>query len=252
MNGSSKINPEVELSIVMPCYNEEKVLNLSIPPLLELLNVSCIKYEIVLVNNGSWDSTPGIIDSFAAKGYPVRHVDVPVNIGYGWGVICGLNAAVGKYTGYMSADGQVKAEDVLKLFEIIRNKEKGVMVAAVRVNRADGWHRKIVSRIYNVSLFVFFGRIGRDANGTPRIFHHEDLALLKPENKGSFIDPEILIKSKAMKMKVIEIPVTFHKREGGTSTVRVISKSIEFLKDMVKFRFSKQYNTWLKTVQSHG
>lgn len=236
----------------MPCYNEEKVLHLSIPPILNVLKELNISHEVILVNNGSCDSTPAIIDSFSAEGFPVRRIDVSVNVGYGWGVICGLNNAKGKYIGYMSSDGQVKPDDVSRLFKLIKDREKGVLVTAIRIDRADGWQRVLVSRIYNLLLTIFYGRVGHDANGTPRFLHHDDLAAIKPVNRGSFVDPEILIKSKKLNIKLIEVPIVFYKRQGGSSSVRVLSKSIEFLKDMIEFRFSREYKEWLTKARVNG
>ena len=244
------INKLPELSIVIPCYNEEAVLKISITPLLELLKESHIEHEIILVNNGSKDKTADIIDSFTTGGYPVRRVDVPVNIGYGWGIICGLKVVRGKYTGYMSADGQVRPEDVLRIFRVMQNSSIGTVLTAVRINRADGWQRVLVSKFYNLLLHLLFGNIGKDANGTPRFFYKENLDLLKPVSKCSFIDPEILIKAKYLKYKIVQIPVTFYDRQGGSSSVRVISKSLEFLKDMFAFRFGTEYKLWRSAVKN--
>ena len=90
-----RVPPDPQLSIVIPCYNEEQDLPLSMPPLFAALRRLGLRHEIVLVNNGSKDRTPELIDGFAAT-EPVRRVDVPVNQGYGLGVITGLRAARGE------------------------------------------------------------------------------------------------------------------------------------------------------------
>ena len=91
----------------MPCYNEEASLSDSIPPLAGILDRQGISCEIVLVNNGSTDGTAAVIDGFIEKGLPVERVDVHPNEGYGAGILAGLNAARGRYLGFMCADGQV-------------------------------------------------------------------------------------------------------------------------------------------------
>ena len=86
----------IELSIVMLCYNEEKVLPTGILPLLKLLNANGINYEVILVDNGSRDSTSKVIDSFIKERYPIKKVKIEVNHGYARGVICGLEHAKGE------------------------------------------------------------------------------------------------------------------------------------------------------------
>ena len=244
-------NEDIELSIVIPCYNEEEVLPISIPPLLDLFRELNIRQEVILVNNGSWDSTPQVIDSFISQGYPVQRVDVKVNQGYGWGIICGLKEARGRCIGHMCCDGQVQAEDVLRIYRAIQGTERGTVVKARRINRADGWLRRSVSSVYTLLFSLLFGLITPDINGVPKIFHREDLRLLKPTSKDSFIDPELMIKAKALKFSIIEVPVTFHRRQGGASTVRVLSKSFEFLKDMIQFRFGEGIRDWLAEERCH-
>jgi glycosyltransferase involved in cell wall biosynthesis len=239
----------IELSIVMPCYNEEGVLPLSIPPLLDLCRELNLRYEMILVNNGSWDSTPQVIDSFISSGYPVRRVDVAVNQGYGWGVICGLKEATGRYIAYMSSDGQIHSEDVIRTYRAIQGTDRGVMAKAQRINRADGWLRKFISKVYNLLLLTMFRGITTDINGAPKIFHKEDLQVLKPTSKDWFIDSELMLKAQVLGLDVIEVPVTFYKRESGASAVRLLSTSLEFLRNMVRFRWGTDIKGWLAEGQ---
>ena len=239
---------DVELSIVMPCYNEEEVLPISIPPLLKLCNKLNLRHEVILVNNGSSDGTPQIIDSFISQGYPVRRVDVLVNQGYGWGIICGLKEAVGEYIAYMCSDGQVLAEDVVRTFLAIRNTQRGTLAKVRRVSRGDGLLRKSVSWVFNLLFLILYGAITTDVNATPKIFHKEDLNFLKPTSKNSFIDLEIMVKCKILGFNILEIPVDFYERQGGSSTVRILSKSFEFLKNIFRFRWSKELEDWKKQI----
>ena len=238
-------NEDIELSIVIPCYNEEEVLPVSIPPLLYLCRELDLRHEIILVNNGSCDSTPQVIDSFIFSGYPVRRVDVAINQGYGWGVICGLKEALGTYIAYMSCDGQIHAEDVIRVYRAIQNTDSGAIAKVQRINRTDGWVRKIASWIYNLLLSTMFGRITTDINGAPKVFHKEDLQVLKLTSKDWFIDSELMIKAQALGFNIIEVPVTFHERQGGISSVRLLSTSLEFLRSMVLFRWRKSFKGWL-------
>ncbi len=244
-------NGDIELSLVIPCYNEEAVLPVSIPPLLNLCQKSNLKYEIILVNNGSWDATPRVIDSFIAQGYPVKRVDVPVNQGYGWGIICGLKVVRGKYIGYMGADGQIQAEDVMRTWQKMREASGETVVKGKRINRADGPLRRSVSWVFNTLFVLLYGPITRDVNGTPKFFYREHLPILNLTSKGSFLDAELLIKAHALRFDIIEVPVTFYPRQGGASTVRVMSKSWEFFKDMIQFRYRNGIKIWLNEIKPY-
>lgn len=242
---------DIELAIVIPCYNEEQALPFSIPPLLDLCRELKLRYEVILVNNGSRDSTPQVIDSFISQGYPVQRVDVPVNKGYGWGIICGLKKARGNYIGYMAADGQVQAGDVLRIYQAVQGTQRGVMAKAQRINRADGWLRRLVSRVFNLLFWILFGAITKDVNGTPKFFHKEDLQVLKPTGAGCFIEAELMIKANILGFNIVEVPVTFQQRRGGISTVRVIPVSLEFLKNMMQFRWGRGIKDWLAEEHRH-
>src|SRR5579859_4001056 len=78
-----------ELSLVMPCYNEEKCLELTVPPLIEEFRNAGVDLQLVLVDNGSTDDTSGTIDRLIARGFPITKGVVPVNQGQGLGVLTG-------------------------------------------------------------------------------------------------------------------------------------------------------------------
>jgi len=240
----------VDLSLVMPCYNEEDVLPLSIPPLLHLCEKLALRYEVILVNNGSWDSTPQVIDSFISQGYPVRRVDVSVNQGYGWGILCGMKQARGEYIAYLCCDGQIVAEDVVLTYQAIQGTERGVIAKVRRVNRADGLWRSFMSGLFNMMFFIMYGAITPDVNGVPKIFHRDDLQHLRPISKDAFIDPELMVKAKVLGLKIIEVPTVFYKRPGGSSKVGMLLNSPEFLKNMMRYRFERRFKDWLAEERS--
>lgn len=241
---------EIELSIVIPCYNEEEALPISMPPLIDLFWKSGIRYEMVMVNNGSWDATPKVIDSFISQCYPVQRVDVSVNQGWGWGVISGLQKATGKYVAYMTADSQITADDVIRTFQAIRGEERGTIVKIRRVNHAHSLVRWLTSKTFNLLFRLLFGAITDDVDGTPKFFYREDLQLLKPTKKDSFLDAEMMIKAKFLKYKIVEVPVSFHKRRGGRSTVRIPREALEFLRNMIQYRWGNRLKDWKAEVST--
>ncbi|MBA7715899.1 Poly-beta-1,6-N-acetyl-D-glucosamine synthase [subsurface metagenome] len=87
-------------SLVIPFYNEEKNVREVISGLSDTLERSSIDYELVLVNNGSTDKTPQILESLAKeKPDAIKVVHVSVNQGYGGGIINGLKRVSEEYVG---------------------------------------------------------------------------------------------------------------------------------------------------------
>ena len=185
-NDRSKQNPNTklpDLSLVLPCYNEEAVIYNTASRLIKALNGE-IKLDLILVDNGSNDATGQIIDQMIAEGLPVTKVTVTVNQGYGNGILQGLKVCRARFVGYMCADGQVEASDVRKVYDIAANARSPYLVKVRRRFRMDGLTRKIVSIIYNGLTMALFGGLGSiDINGNPKIFPYEYLAPIEIYNQ---------------------------------------------------------------------
>src|SRR6185295_11956461 len=111
--------PAPQISFVVPAYNEEAILASTVRRLLEAFEKAGVALELVLVDNGSKDRTGAIIAEFAASNPAVRGVRVEVNRGYGYGVLQGFPHCTSPWIGVIPADGQVDAEDVVRLFEAV-------------------------------------------------------------------------------------------------------------------------------------
>lgn len=238
-----------KLSVTIPCYNEETTLPETIPPLLDKLDMLDVHYELVLVDNGSVDATPDIIDGFIAAGRPVRRANVPINKGYGLGIITGVKASIGEHICVMWADGQVSPEDVAAVCRQSLLEQKNVMVKVRRITRGDGPLRKFISSVYNMLFKILFGRITPDVNGCPKVAHRDYWWLIDPGIKTSFIDAEIMIKASRLGMNIVEVPVKFLPRRHGGSKVRLIGYIVIFLGDLITYRFGRALPTWERQIK---
>lgn len=224
----------VELSLVIPFYNEEKNLSEFLSSLTSLFDSRKVDYGIIAVNNGSTDRTGKLLDSFAKKNSRIKLVTIPKNIGYSFGITSGLKLASGKYVGYCWGDGQIVAEDVYKVFEALKE-GKADICKIKRVYRQDSFLRRLESSLYNLLYRVLFSLTLKDINGCPKIMRREVLAALNPVSRDWFIDAELMIKAFRKKFKVLEIPVTYYRRNKGKSHVR-LTTSLEFIKNALKFK----------------
>ncbi len=224
-----------ELSIVIPLYNEEKSLKKVVSDLKKELIKNKIDFELVLVNNGSWDKTKDLINELSKEDKRVRTVHIVKNQGYGFGIINGLNTATSKYVGYIDGDGQIRPTDVIKCYNKI--KETGSDICkGKRRSKSGTFLRKFSSYFYDFLFFVFFFRYYQDINAKPKIMKKSILPLLNLKSKRWFIDSEILIEAVKNKLKICESSVVVESREKGKSYVRIWIV-LEFLESLIKNRF---------------
>ena len=108
-----------DISFVMPCFNEERVVIYTITRLLAAFRNAGHRLELVAVDNGSLDNTGALICDLAGKHSGIRPLRVETNEGYGNGVLAGLPLCTAPWIGIIPADGQVDAEDVVRLYEAI-------------------------------------------------------------------------------------------------------------------------------------
>ena len=231
------------ISIVIPFYNEEEAFQETLDPLLKELEVSKVTYELILVDNGSWDKTGYLIDQAMIKNPRLKKVCVDKNEGYGWGIINGLKSTTGNYVGFICGDGQITARDVVKTVQFAI-KENYNLVKVQRKKRKDGFLRVVVTRIYNWIVPYIFSLKTRDINGTPKIFSRELYEQLDLQSKDWFIDAEIMIKSDILGVHFQELPVTFNARKKGASHVSVLKAILEFVKNVYQFKTSRHYKSW--------
>lgn len=227
-----------DVSLVLPCYNEEDCLRRTVPPLAEAFQGAGVRLQLVLVDNGSTDRTGEIIDSLAADGLPITKAVVPVNRGLGLGVLSGFSVCRGRYIGYLCADGQVGAGDVLRVYRRLTEAEEPTLAKVRRRFREDSWIRKVVSVTYNALMHVLFPGIGGlDVNGNPKILPADVLRTMGLESRDWFIDAEIMLEARRMGLRVREIDVLGRAREGGKSNVRFATIG-EFVRNILRYRLT--------------
>ena len=236
------------LSLIMPCYNEEDVIGYTIPRLVTAFERAGYRLELVAVDNGSRDRTGEIIREMAKKNQSVVYHRVEHNEGYGNGVLSALPVCTAPWVGTIPADGQVDAEDVARLFDAVVACGGNALAKVRRRFRMDGLRRKIVSIAYNLMVQILWPGIGSiDVNGNPKILPRELMLSLRLQSKGWLLDPEILIKSHYLGVRIIELNVFGRMRGNGLSHVRM-ETCWEFFSSLLSFRFSKRWRQEMKSA----
>jgi glycosyltransferase involved in cell wall biosynthesis len=237
-----------DLSFVMPCYNEEESVAVTLRRLLGAFERAGIALEVVAVDNGSRDRTGEILHRLAAELPAVRPHRVEVNQGYGFGLLSGIPHCRAAWIGFIPADGQVDAEDVVHLFQSAAASRGDVVAKVRRRFRMDGPLRKLISITYNLLIRMLWpGLQSLDINGTPKILPRPALEAMRLESRGWFLDPEIMIKAHYMGLRVLEFNAFARMRGSGTSHVRG-STCFEFLRNLLIYRFSPAMRRWRREL----
>jgi glycosyltransferase involved in cell wall biosynthesis len=233
-----------ELSLIVPCYNEQDVIPYTIPQLVRAFAQEGHRLEIVACDNGSTDRTGEILRRFVDEGMPVVAHRVERNEGYGNGILRSIPVCSAPWIGVIPADGQVDAEDAARLFEIVKQTDGRVLGKVRRRFRMDGLSRKIVSVFYNGFVWLLWPRLGSiDVNGLPKIVHRDVVAAMDLQSKDWFLDPEIMIKAHYLGVRVLEMNVFARMRSNGLSHVRP-SACLEFFVNLLRFRFGGALSGW--------
>ena len=223
------------LSIVIPCYNEEKNIPLILERFATVVGIAN-DIEVILVNNGSVDNSMNLLNELAPKYSFVKVVNVIHNQGYGYGILQGLKAANGDYLGWTHADMQTDPSDVVHAFEIIkqRGNKKNLFVKGQRKNR------QFFDKIFSVGMGIFesiyLGAILFEINAHTTVFHRNlyDKFINAPHDFS--LDLYALYMAKIHEQEVIRFDVLFPNRIHGMSSWNTSWKNkYKFIKRTMEF-----------------
>lgn len=238
-----------DLSLVMPCYNEEQVVEYTITRLVDAFANSRYGLQLVPVDNGSRDRTGDILLQLATRYPNVNPHTLEQNQGYGGGLLSGVPLCAGAWIGFIPADGQVDAEDVVRLFDALATAPEPMLGKVRRRFRMDGLWRKVVSVSYNLMVRLLWPRLGSiDVNGTPKILPRDLLQAMQLKSRDWFLDPEIMIKAHHMGVRVLELNAFARLRSAGLSHVRVTT-CFEFFWNLLQYRFSGEIGVWKRELK---
>lgn len=228
---------DIKLSLVIPCYNEEKNISLIVEKLKKVLNDK--DKEILLVDNGSTDKTRKEIEKYARKFKSLKLVIVEKNIGYGNGIFTGLKAAKGEFIGWTHADLQTNPLDALRAIEILQNQTEPKKSYA----KGKRYGRPLMDKLINtwgMSIFetILLGTWMYDINAQPNIFPRALLKEMKSPPIDFSFDLYVYYMAKKRGYKIVRFPVFFGKRLHGVSKWNTgMAARFKFIKRTIAFTF---------------
>ena len=230
-----------ELSIVIPCFNEEQRLSRTIELIEQYLARVGTPYELILVDDGSIDGTRQIMDAAAERNRSVRLEALPQNRGKGRALAEGVAAARGAEVLVTDADLSTPIEEIDKLRAELRN-GAGVAIASralkgSRVEVSQPAYRVLMGKAFNLLVQAVLLPGIWDTQCGFKLFRadvaHDVFAGLTTDGFG--YDPEVLYRAKKRGVRIAEVPVVW--RNSAPTKVSPVKSSIDMFKHVVRVRF---------------
>lgn len=176
-------------------------------------------YEIVIVDDGSSDSTGAIIDAFAEADVHVVAVHHPHNRGLGASIRSGFASASGDIVCYTDADLPFDLLLLSKAFRLLRVYDADI-VSMYRFDRtAEGPKRYWFSHLYNWLVRYSLGVKLRDVNFAGKLIRRDVLDHVDLRSEGSFLDVELIAQAQRLGYGIIQFGVDYFPRTRGDSTL---------------------------------
>jgi dolichol-phosphate mannosyltransferase len=199
------------LTVVIPAYNEEANVEPCYRELADVLEAHGDPFEVVFVDDGSTDGTPGVLRRLASADPRVRVLRFRRNAGQTAALHAGFRAARGAVVVTMDADLQNDPHDIPKLLAALPGHDA---VCGWRVDRRDPWTKRVASRVANRVRDRFTRDGVHDTGCTLKVFRREAVQSLHLYRGMHRFLPALL---QMEGRRVTEVPVSHRARRAGVS-----------------------------------
>jgi len=226
-----------DLSVVLPVYDEARVLEPTFAELIPHLERLGKDFEIVCVDDGSTDGSWEILERLAAADERVRIERLPENRGKGAAVRKGMLLAEGELVLFMDADLSTPLEEMTGFLGALESGYEVVIgnrrAPGSRITRHQPWIRETLGRGFTVLTRLALapgvhdftcGFKGFRREAAKKIFERSTL-------NGWAFDAELVVIAHSLGLKLAQVPVAWHDKEG--TKVRIVGAVLESLRDLL-------------------
>ena len=230
----------MKISIIIPCYNEEKTLN-------EIVNkVLCFKSfdkELIIVDDCSNDNTPVIINDLARKYDEIKSIRHDKNYGKGEGIKSGIKISTGDIILFQDADLEYNPEDYDNLLKPFLNANADVVygsrfLGGQYVKLSFFWHY-VANKVLTTFCNIFTNLNMTDMETGFKVFRKTALIDLILKENSFGIEPEITIKLAKKRLKFYEVPVSYAGRSYEEGKKIRLKDAFIALYCIIKYSFTK-------------
>lgn len=219
MNLPASSEKEIEISVIMPCLNEEETLGDSIRQAREAIAAMGVSGEVIVVDSDSTDRSREIAVKEGA-----RVINQPER-GYGNAYLAGFDAARGKYFIMGDPDGTHDFKEIGVFVARLKEGNDFVMGSRYRGRMMPGsmpfLHRHVGNPVIYKIMRIFFGTQISDTNCGMRAITREACQKLRLQTKSWEFALEMVVKAGREHLRIAEVPITYYAR-GGESKLRSV------------------------------
>jgi len=202
----------IKLSVIFPTYNEEGSIGRAVDSALQVLEKIADNYEVIVVNDGSKDSTEKIVQQIYGHNGFVRLISHERNVGYGGSLRSGLESAKYDLIFFTDADLQFDLNEILNLLRWIQEYD---LVIGYRLKRSEGFRRRLYAWGWGLLIRLLFDLKVRDIDCAFKLFRKEVFDKISVSSLGAFVNSEILIRAQKHGFRLKEVPVSHYPRLAG-------------------------------------
>ncbi len=228
------------LSIIIPAYNEEKRLGLTLRKILDYLDARQILAEIIVVDDGSSDRTSELAEEIL-KDWPLyRIISLPKNLGKGAAVKEGVLKASGEFILFSDADLSTPIEELEKMLPLAREGYEVVIASRAlpqsEIKKRQSWLREHMGKTFNLFVRLLLLKGIKDTQCGFKLFEKEAAKKIFSQVKccGYAFDVEALLLAKQFGYKIAQVPVVWV--NSPESRVSLIGSSLKMFFELMKIR----------------
>jgi len=232
----------LQLSLVVPCYNEGTYLETSISNLLTTLDRLGLHFELVLIDDGSNKNAKARLRALRLKFSDrsnIRLIEHPTNRGRGATVADGIRHATGEITGYCDIDLEISDAYIPSALNILLERRADIVVADRRYRwTTQSALRNVISLAYRRLVRFIFCIPDVDTAAGFKFFHRDSILPLidKVQDSRWFWDTEMSVVALDHGLRIVNLPVVFKRRHDKQSTVRLFRDTFQLLLSIAKYQ----------------
>jgi len=200
------------ISIVVPCYNEEAILQANLSKIIYYLKAKNDKYqwEIVIINDGSADSTGNIAEAFANQENNIRVIHHPVNLNLGLALQTGFRHSKGDIIVVLDVDLSYSVEYIEQMVDKLLETSADIVLASpyMKGGKVTGvpFSRRVMSKWVNRFMRIAAQDKYHTYTAMVRAYRADFIQSLNLKTRDYEISPEIIYKAMILRARIIEIP----------------------------------------------
>lgn len=222
---------ELTVSFIMPALNEEKNIEHAIEATVNALKEFGVKGEVVVVNDGSTDATPAIVQRIMASNPSIRMITHERPMGMGYAFWDGMKNATMDIVTTIPGDNENDPKESLYFVDLL-NRVDMVVPFIYNFDIRSRW-RRVLSTLFRAITNFSFGTSFNYTNGAA-LYRRSIFNDFELKSRGFFFQTELLIKLVRRGYLFAEVPQFLCERKGGTSKAVTLRSFFKVARDYIR------------------